>query len=292
MLPSIDRLAQLQRRVVDQVARREVVRAVDDDVVVLDDVEDVRRLEPRLVPDHLHVRVQLGDRDARRIDLGHPHPIGRVQDLPLQVRRVDDVVVDEPDRTDAGRRQVEPRRRAQPARAEAQHLRLQQLRLPRLTDLGQHGVARIAQALVRRHDERPVELQPGALPRREPARHRLHVGVAELGQRLGGVRGPRSARAVENDLRGALRDLILDALLEEAARDPARARDVALGPLVLLAHVDQDRASAVAVARLPLPRLDRLANGLHVGLANLPLYFLQILAGIHGAPVDAPAARW
>src|SRR6185295_18313492 len=31
------RLAQLQRRVVDQVARREVVRPVDDDVVVLDD---------------------------------------------------------------------------------------------------------------------------------------------------------------------------------------------------------------------------------------------------------------
>src|SRR5262245_1374364 len=119
------RLAQLQRRVVDQVARREVVRAVDDHVVVLDDVEDVRRIEARLVPDHLHVRVQLGDRRLRRLDLGHADPIRRVQDLPLQVRRVDRVVVDEPDRADTRGRQVEAGGRSQAARAETQHLRLQ-----------------------------------------------------------------------------------------------------------------------------------------------------------------------
>ena len=180
------RLAQLQRRVVDQVARREVVRAVDDDVVVLDDVEHVLGRQPRLVPDHLHVRVQLGDR--------RPSPT-----RPSACR---------PDRSRAGsaaagstrrprrRRRTRPCRRRpppgtgpagepEPARAEAQHLRLQQLRLAQLAHLGQHGVPRVAQALLRRHHERPVELQPGALPGREPARHRLDVGVAELGQRLG-----------------------------------------------------------------------------------------------------------
>src|SRR5262249_2120964 len=109
----------------------------------------------------------------------------------------------------------------------------------------------------------------------------------ELGQRLGGVRGARPARTVENDLRRSLGDLILDARLEEAARDPARARNEALGPLVLLADVDQNRPGAVAVARLALPRVHRLAHCLDVGLANLSLAVLQVLAGIHGAPMDA-----
>src|SRR5213075_983125 len=101
------------------------------------------------------------------------------------------------------------------------------------------------------------------------------------------VRRPRAARTVENDLRRPLRDLVLDSRLEVAARDPAGARDVPLGPLVLLPNVDQDGTGAVAVARLPLLRLHRLAHCLDVGLANLSLAVLQVLAGIHGAPIDA-----
>src|SRR5688572_7321684 len=53
-----DRLAELERGVVDQVAGLEVVGAVDDDVEVLDDLEDVVRGQARLELLDLEVGVQ------------------------------------------------------------------------------------------------------------------------------------------------------------------------------------------------------------------------------------------
>ena len=50
-----DRDALLERRVVQEVARREVVGAVDDDVVAVDDVEHVARVEPRVVRDDVRL---------------------------------------------------------------------------------------------------------------------------------------------------------------------------------------------------------------------------------------------
>ena len=71
-----------------------------------------------------------------------------MQDLALQVAQVDDVVVDDADRADAGRREVEGRRRAEPAGADQQHLGVEQLRLPLLADLGQQEVAAVAVELL------------------------------------------------------------------------------------------------------------------------------------------------
>src|SRR5438128_2225174 len=74
-------------------------------------------------------------------------------------------------------------RRAEAARAQAQHLRLQKTLLPVLAHLGEHGVARVAQALVGGHHEGALEVEAGPLPGREAPRHRGDVGVAELAQR-------------------------------------------------------------------------------------------------------------
>ena len=57
------------------------------------------------------------------LDLRHADAARRVEDLALQVRRVDGVGVDEAERADAGRREVERRGRAEAAGAEEQHLR-------------------------------------------------------------------------------------------------------------------------------------------------------------------------
>jgi hypothetical protein len=46
-----------------------------------------------------------------------------VDDLPLQVGQADHVIVDQPDRADARRRQIKGRRRAEPAGAEDEHAR-------------------------------------------------------------------------------------------------------------------------------------------------------------------------
>ena len=64
--------------------------------------------------------------------------------LPLQVRQVDRVVVDDADDADAGRREIENDWRAEPARADDENAGLEELRLTRPADFGQHDMARVA----------------------------------------------------------------------------------------------------------------------------------------------------
>jgi hypothetical protein len=92
--------AELHARVVEQVAAREVVGAVDDHVVAGDDVHDVRRVEARVVGDDVDVGVEHAQRLLRRVDLAVTDAVEVVQDLTLQVRRVDLVHVDDADRAD------------------------------------------------------------------------------------------------------------------------------------------------------------------------------------------------
>ena len=107
------RLAQQDAGVVDEVARREVVRAVDDDVVVADDIEGVARVERHVVADDIDVRVDAVDGGLGGLGLG-PAEVGvRMDDLTMQVRQLDDIRVDDSDRPDPGRGEVEQRGRAE-----------------------------------------------------------------------------------------------------------------------------------------------------------------------------------
>ena len=72
-----------------------------------------------------------------------------MDDLALQVRVVDDVRVDDPERADACRGEVERRGRAEPAGADQQDARVEQLLLARVADLGDQQVTRVAAPLVR-----------------------------------------------------------------------------------------------------------------------------------------------
>ena len=85
------------------------------------------------------VRVERLDRLLGGVDLRHADAVGRVDDLALEVGEVDDVVVDDAERADAGRREVERGRRAEAAGAEQQHLGVEQLLLALQADLGQRG---------------------------------------------------------------------------------------------------------------------------------------------------------
>ena len=105
-----DRDAELHAGVVEQVARREVVGAVDDDVVAGDDVEDVVGGQPGVVRDDVDVGVQRDDRLLRRVDLAVADAVEVVEDLALQVGGVDLVHVDDADRADSGGGEVQRRR--------------------------------------------------------------------------------------------------------------------------------------------------------------------------------------
>ena len=144
------RLAEDDGGVVDEVARGEVVGAVEDEVVVGEDLEHVVVVEPDVVLDDLHVRVDLGDRGGRGLDLG-PADVGLpVDDLALQVRLVDDVVVDDAERADAGGGEVEQRRAAEAARADDEHLGVLEPLLAGHADVRDDEVPAVAADLVDR----------------------------------------------------------------------------------------------------------------------------------------------
>ncbi len=145
-----ERQAQARARVVDEVAGGEVVGAVDDEVVPAQHAVDRLVRQPHAVRDDLDRGVQRRQGVARRVDLGPPHVGDAVDDLPLQVRGVDDVVVHDPDRPDARRGEVLQDRRAEPAGTDDADARRTQPALAVDADPRQQQVARRARELLGR----------------------------------------------------------------------------------------------------------------------------------------------
>ena len=196
---------------------------------------------------------------------GSPSEFGRVGDLALEVRLVDDVRVDDPERADAGGREVERGGRAEAAGADQEDPRVEQLQLALLADLRDQQVAAVARRALRPERARQVGREAVPLPVGVAAGERDRPVVAELGQRLRGERRAGARRAVEEHGPRAVRRDVLDPRLEVPARHVHRAGDAALLPLVALAHVDEERR-VVGVQQLACARrvdfLDRGLGGL------------------------------
>jgi len=166
--------------VVEGVARGEVVAPVHDHVVVRDQVEHVLGREARAVLHDVHVRVERSERLARRLGLEHAEARGIVQDLALQVRGVDRVLVDDAERADTGRGQVERGGRAEPSGPDQEHFAVEQRELTLLANLGDEQVAAVAVALVVGQPARRCVGEPRVLPGPEAARQRRYVAVAHV----------------------------------------------------------------------------------------------------------------
>ncbi len=128
----------------DRIARGEVIRALGDDVVEGDEGAGVVRIDPRDVFLDLHMRVQPLDEARRRNRLARADILRAEDDLPLQVRQRDMVVVDDADGADAGGGEIGEQRRTEPAGADHQHPRALQPCLSGAADLRQHQMAGIA----------------------------------------------------------------------------------------------------------------------------------------------------
>src|SRR5579875_2552949 len=138
------RLALEDAGVVDQVSRGERIGPVDDDVVESDEFASVRRVEAdgdRIDRDLRIERMQPLRRDAR---FRLPDVARRIEDLALQIRYVDRIVVDDPDAPDPGGGEIGEDRRAQAARADAQHPCRRQLTLPIEPDFGYEEMPAVA----------------------------------------------------------------------------------------------------------------------------------------------------
>src|SRR3989475_1685183 len=154
------RFLEEDRRIVHEVSGREVVRPVDDHVIVFQAVECVIRRQPGLVRLHVDVRVDLRDSLFRDVDLLPPDVIRAVQHLALEVRLVDHVEVDEPETADAGGAQVLRERDSEPARANDQSGRLLEPQLPRHPDFGEDQVARVPLDFGRHQDVFALRSEP------------------------------------------------------------------------------------------------------------------------------------
>ena len=131
-------------RRVDRVARVERVRAVHDEVLALDERARVPGVDPRLVRLDDHVGVEEAQLRGGALRLGHAEVRREVQQLAVQVRELDRVVVDEPDPPGPGAGEVERDRRPERARPDHQHARLRHRELRGGAPLRQHELARVA----------------------------------------------------------------------------------------------------------------------------------------------------
>ena len=188
-----------------------------------------------------------------------------MENLALQVGLVDNVHVDDAKGADARGGQVQRSRRPEPARAQQQDARVQQLLLALLSDLGQQQVTLVAVALLTRESARGDPLATLVLPLVEPAGHGDDVGVAEVLQGLGCEGRAHTAGAVDDDRRRTIGDMGLDLRLQVAPRKVDSAREGPLLVLVGLPHVEDDSAGTG----------DGLGCGSRVDLPNLRLRLFQ-----------------
>ena len=141
-------LAEQNAGIVDEVTRLKVVGAVRDHVEVLEDLHRVRAGEHGIELDDLEVRVQVLQFLLSGVDLEHADGRGGVDDLPLQIARIDHVEVHQTDGAHAGRGEVVRQRRAEAACPDAQDLGGFKLPLALHADLGKDQVARVARDLL------------------------------------------------------------------------------------------------------------------------------------------------
>ena len=127
--------------VVDEVAGLEVVGAVGDDVVVLEDLERVGAGEHGVVLDDVEEGIEALEHDLGGVDLELADGGGGVDDLALEVRGVDGVEVDEADGAYSGGGEIEGERGAEASGADAEDLGGLELLLAFHADLGQDEVA-------------------------------------------------------------------------------------------------------------------------------------------------------
>ncbi len=130
------------------------------------------------------LRVDPGERRARRFGLLHAHRLHAVHDLALEVGEIHVVAVADRQAADAGGSEIQRHRRAEPARADDEGVRGEQLLLPLDADLRQQDVAAVAQELVVVH-ARSVRRQRSRCEASVKQNARLAPGVPGRG-------GPRS----------------------------------------------------------------------------------------------------
>src|ERR1700677_137073 len=112
-------LAEEHGRVVYEIARREIVGAVHDEVVVFQNIESVFAGEMRFESVNLNIRIQIAQAIAGSGDFRAPYIFCAEENLTLQVGGIYCVEINEADVADSSRGKIQTERRAKAAGADA-----------------------------------------------------------------------------------------------------------------------------------------------------------------------------
>ena len=115
------RLPQQHTGVVDEVTTGEVVGAVADHVVGLQQLQRIGRRELRVVALHPAMGIEVLDPSLCRGGFGPAHRGRAVNHLTLKIGMVDHIEINDADPADTGGRQIEQQGRTEPTTADAQH---------------------------------------------------------------------------------------------------------------------------------------------------------------------------
>ena len=133
--------------IVRKITRREIIRAVDDDVVTRDQILRVLAREPAIVQFDVDMRVRVAQTIVGGFQFAATNVFRAVQNLPVQVRKIDLVRIDQSDRADSGRRQIKRGGGTESAGANAQNARRFQSALSLDADLRENEMARVTREL-------------------------------------------------------------------------------------------------------------------------------------------------
>src|SRR5258707_8902588 len=133
---------------VHRMARREVVRAVENDITVRDNL--LQFLLLKFLRKNLNVNFGIECREGffRRLDFLRTDGVRAIENLALEVGEIDLVGIRDDQAPKAARREVERRRAAEAAGADDQRRRGAQPLLPYHPDLGEKDVAAVAEELL------------------------------------------------------------------------------------------------------------------------------------------------
>src|SRR6185437_9588479 len=142
------RLAENHASIVHQIARRKIIRAIHDDVVILEKIERILAAQMRFIRVDLNFRIQISQAVGGRRNFRPAHIAGSEENLALKVREIYGIKIHQADAAHSRSRQIESQRRAQAARSDAKHLGLLQLQLTVHAHFGHDQVPAVAQNLL------------------------------------------------------------------------------------------------------------------------------------------------
>lgn len=131
-------------RIVDEKLDREVVSAVDNEIVFPDDVESIGRVEKLMEGVNLHVGVDSLNFLLGTVYLSHSHILGEMDNLSLEIAQVDLVGIYDAYGANAGSSKIERDGSSETASTHYQHACVHYLLLSFHTHVLEQDVARIA----------------------------------------------------------------------------------------------------------------------------------------------------